>query len=57
MALAAAGSFISLMYFAVSESQKKQATVGKHAMGLKVSTIDGNPKTPKPQNPSSTNRN
>jgi len=41
MALAAAGSFISLMYFAVSESQKKQATVGKHAMGLKVSTIDG----------------
>lgn len=33
---------ISLLYFAIMESSKAQASVGKMAMGIKVTDLDGN---------------
>ncbi|MCI1695779.1 RDD family protein [Aneurinibacillus aneurinilyticus] len=34
-------SIVSWLYFALMESSKKQATLGKRALGIKVTTIDG----------------
>ncbi len=43
----AAGSLVSLLigwaYFAIQESSPKQATIGKQAMGLVVTDIEGQP--------------
>ncbi len=42
MAMAAISSIISLLYFSFMESSKYQATVGKLALGLTVTDMDGN---------------
>jgi uncharacterized RDD family membrane protein YckC len=42
MAMAAISSILSLLYFSFMESSKYQATVGKLALGLTVTDMDGN---------------